>query len=280
MASFLDQFTRQPKIFGTLPSQGITYNDEIIRDMNVTSIPIFGMNTMDELILKTPDALFSGEATTLVIKSCIPSILDPWKILTADMDYLLIGVRIATYGDRLPITTTCPKCKEETKSDLHLPSLLDNYTSQEPLEKITYNGLDLDIVPLTYEISTKISKDNYQMQRRLLHIDEQKDLPDEQKDLQKQTIYKSLSMLNFETVLHHVYSISDGENVETDKEEIFAFVKNSEIGLYKLIEDATNIISKKFALPTVDVACASETCNHIYKSETSFDYSNFFEVRS
>ena len=65
----LAKFYRQPKVFIALPSGGTHYYKGMI-DGDPTNLPVFGMNAMDELMYKNPDALFSGEATVSVIQSC------------------------------------------------------------------------------------------------------------------------------------------------------------------------------------------------------------------
>ena len=103
MGSFLEQHKRQPKLFIDLPSEGVHYDDTVCKQ--VKSMAVFGMSAMDEIMLKTPDALFSGEATYQVMKSCLPDIIDPWQLIGYDIDYILLSIRIATYGEDLDITT-------------------------------------------------------------------------------------------------------------------------------------------------------------------------------
>ena len=82
MSSFLKEYSRQAKLYIDLPSQGHYYNDkEVLKDNQYSSVPVFGMNAMDEITFKTPDALLSGTATTEVMQSCIPHIQDPWNIV-------------------------------------------------------------------------------------------------------------------------------------------------------------------------------------------------------
>ncbi len=85
MSSFLDQYKRQPKLFIDLPSKGISYDESVIQDQQYTQLPVFGMNTMDEILIKTPAALFSGESTAQIIRSCIPIIKNPWDLVGFDM---------------------------------------------------------------------------------------------------------------------------------------------------------------------------------------------------
>ena len=55
VSSFLEKYKRQPKIYIDLPSKGIYYDSTVIQDSQYTQIPVFGMNTMDEIMLKTPE---------------------------------------------------------------------------------------------------------------------------------------------------------------------------------------------------------------------------------
>ena len=84
----LQKFFRQPKIFIKLPSMGIYNPDTVIESMD--NLPIFGMTGMDEILLKTPDALLSGESSIRVIESCCPNIKNAWELSSLDVDSLII----------------------------------------------------------------------------------------------------------------------------------------------------------------------------------------------
>ena len=131
MASFLTERKRQPKIYIDLPSRGIFYDENIIQDSQFTEIPVFGMNTMDEIMIKTPDALFSGQATANVIKSCIPIIKNPWDLVGFDIDFILIAIRISTYGEKMEISSTCPHCGNKLDSDLNLSQMMAGISDKE-----------------------------------------------------------------------------------------------------------------------------------------------------
>merc|ERR1711991_178386 len=104
-------------------SKGIYYTQgNVVQDNQFTNIPVFGMNTMDEIMLKTPDALFSGQATVNIIKRCIPILTNPWALVGFDIDYVLMAIRIASYGEQMPITSNCPKCSTENETEIALNS--------------------------------------------------------------------------------------------------------------------------------------------------------------
>jgi hypothetical protein len=74
----LRQYFRQPAIYIKLPSGGKYYADSAIDFPVNGDIPVFPMTVKDELTLKTPDALLSGESTVKVIESCCATIKDAW----------------------------------------------------------------------------------------------------------------------------------------------------------------------------------------------------------
>ena len=71
-ANPLSGYYRQPKIYIRLPSGGEYYPEGALDVSENGDYPVFAMTAKDELMLKTPDALLSGESTVEVIKSCVP----------------------------------------------------------------------------------------------------------------------------------------------------------------------------------------------------------------
>ena len=97
----LSNWFRQPKIYVKLPSQGRFYPPNTLDVSSNDEYPVFAMTAKDELMFKTPDALLSGQSTVEIIKSCIPAIKEPWQMPSIDVDFALIAIRIATYGENI-----------------------------------------------------------------------------------------------------------------------------------------------------------------------------------
>lgn len=89
----LQKYYRQPKLFLSLPSKGLYYEQGNLKG-DYTNMPIFGMTGMDEIIFKTPDALFNGEASSKVIESCCPYISDARTMPSIDVDAVLVAIQI------------------------------------------------------------------------------------------------------------------------------------------------------------------------------------------
>ena len=90
----LASFMRQPKIYIRLPSQGEFWPAGSLAASETGEYPVYSMTAKDELTMKTPDALLNGQATVDMIKSCVPSIVNPWHMPSIDLDAVLVAIRI------------------------------------------------------------------------------------------------------------------------------------------------------------------------------------------
>jgi hypothetical protein len=90
----------------TLPSKGLFYTSgevakEVLKDGEIYVQP---MTTYEEILMKTPDMLFTGQAIVQTFARCIPQIYNPLEMLAADVDFLLIALRKISLGAQLAIT--------------------------------------------------------------------------------------------------------------------------------------------------------------------------------
>jgi hypothetical protein len=100
-----------------LPSGGLFYEPGVLSEKVVDGeIYVLPMTAIDEIALKTPDLLFSGEAITQVFGRCIPTVLKPQQMLAKDVDFLLIALRKVSFGPQMELTYkhTCENAKEHS----------------------------------------------------------------------------------------------------------------------------------------------------------------------
>ena len=97
----LASFMRQPKIYIRLPSNGDYWPTGSINVSETGEYPVYSMTAKDELMLKVPDAVMSGQAVVDVIQHCIPNIKNAWQMPSIDLDVALIAIRLATYGEKM-----------------------------------------------------------------------------------------------------------------------------------------------------------------------------------
>ena len=97
----LSGYFRAPKLYTKLPSGGRFYTDDVVELGESREVAVYALTAKDEAILKNPDALLNGEAVSQIIKSCVPAVQKPRKMLSSDIDTLLVAIQGATYGDDL-----------------------------------------------------------------------------------------------------------------------------------------------------------------------------------
>ena len=276
MSSFLQSYKRQAKLFIDLPSGGVYYDDSIIEDAKYTQMPVFGMNAMDEILFKTPDALFTGDATAEVIKSCIPSILDPWKIVGFDIDYILLAIRIATYGDEMPVNTSCPKCDTETESVLSLTQLIGSYSNYEVSHNFALDDLTFHLRPLSYREMSDFSTENYTYERQQIQITQ---AIDGDKDAMTKQLYEQTNTINLRVAIAYIESVSNDNDTENSIEAITEFVTNNDAVFYNKLKTSIYDLSSRWKVPNLDVTCVSDECGKNYTTKIDLDYSNFFGLK-
>ena len=147
----LSQYFRQPAIYIKLPSLGKYYPPGTIEMPETGDIPVLPMTAIDEITYRTPDALFSGQAVINVIQSCIPAIKNGWAIPSIDIDTILVGIRIASYGHEMDFSTTCPKCTHVADYGVDLRTVLDKITTPDYTQPIKSGDIEIYFKPMTYK---------------------------------------------------------------------------------------------------------------------------------
>ena len=99
----LSGFMRQPKIYIKLPSGGEYWSKGSLEISETGEYPVYSMTAKDEMMLKIPDALISGQAIVDVVQHCMPNIKNAWSIPNLDLDVILIALRVATYGEKMNV---------------------------------------------------------------------------------------------------------------------------------------------------------------------------------
>ncbi len=276
----LASFFRQPKIYVSLPSKGMFWTPESLEMTENGELPVFAMTAKDEILLKTPDALISGQATVDVIQSCIPAIKDAWKMPTIDLDTILVAIRIATYGEKMDLEINVPVTAEKKSYELDLRQILDTHREQTFEPKVRMGPMLVTVKPLNYADFTKTALRTFEEQRifRVLN-DEQ--IADAEKIEVFQKSFRKLTDITIENLENAIYTIElqDGTTVD-NPEHIREFVNNAEKDLFKVLSDHLDTQRSKFTTkPLVLQATPEEVEKGVpetYEVPISFDNSNFF----
>lgn len=266
-----------------LPSRGLFYTDGELKDTVVDGeIEIFSMSTTDEITLRTPDYLFSGEAIEKVFKRCIPEVEKPLKLLSRDVDYLLTALRVVSYGDVTELNVECPACakKQKSENEKKEEEFLDDIAQKAEEQNIPYKvALDMPEVQKKLDAirKRKVEKETYRIDLNGILMNKTTEVdPD---DMEKYTFTLSNSQeiviipFRFDSaVMAFQYQNEDFSRDLEKTSEYISFLIASAIKSVDGIEDQEQIIEWVKNLP---ISLKSEINKHMDEFNdwgTDFNY--------
>lgn len=232
----LANYMRQPKIYITLPSRGDFWPARSIVVPENGEFPVYSMTARDELMFKTPDALLNGQAVVDVIQSCMPNIKNAWDIPTMDLDTILIAIRLATYGERMPLKHKIPVINEEVEYDIDLRVLLDQQQGNHWIEQVAINpNFIIFVKPLTYKHLTQTSIKSFETSRILNMVNDQT-LSEEKKLEIFNSSFSNLTKVTVDLITASIYKIVTEDNEVTDPRFISEFVANADKEIFDVVQ--------------------------------------------
>ena len=277
----LQKYFRQPKVYITLPSKGNWYPQGAIEMPDNGEIPVYAMTAKDELTFKTPDALLNGTATVDVIHSCVPAIKDAWNMPTIDLDTVLVGLRIATYGHELDLKSKVPDTAPimDKSYTLDLRKILDKFGGITYDHVLNHNGMKITLRPQNYTEFTKTALKTFEEQRLFSAVNDT-EISEEEKLKRFNDSFIKLTDITINTVTNSIVQIQVGDDVVVDKGHIAEFIEKADKEFYTAIVDHVQLQRAKFEMQPIDVEATEEEVKAgapaKYKIPVSFDQSNFF----
>jgi hypothetical protein len=275
----LRKYFRQPKVYITLPSKGVFYPADAINIPEGNEFPVFAMTAKDELTMKTPDALLNGAATVEIIKSCVPNILNPWKMPSIDLDAVLIAIRVETYGETMEITTKVPGTGEDRAFSVDLRQLLNKLVTNEYKTEVTVNDMNLKTRPLTYREFTDASLKTFEEQRIFALVNDEK-ISDTEKLERFNTSFQKLTDLTVRSIAGSITSVAFGDTEVTNQVHIQEFIENADKQFYQDVLKHIETQRDTFVLEPMKVKSSEEDiaagAPKEYEVPITFDQSNFF----
>lgn len=277
----LSKYYRQPSIYIKLPSQGRYYPSNVFTPTETGEIPVLPMTAKDEMAFKTPDAMINGQATVDVIKSCVPNLKDPWKMVNYDTDTVLLAIRIATYGETMSINYTVPITNETQEHTVNLPALLE-VAGKAIIEDYatTSKGFKIKIQPLNYKTLTKIQIARFEQQKIYGTIDNSELTADEKQSAFAKS-FETLNAVNFSLLLDSISELTtpDGETV-TDRLQIIEFCNKADTKTITEIQDKLSALRVQAQIPPIKIKATDAQIKKgvpaTFPVPLTFDNSNFF----
>ena len=269
----LKQYFRQPAIYIRLPSEGRFYPKGAINMPANGELPVLPMTTMDEIRYRTPDALFNGSATVDVIQSCVPNILDAWSMPSVDIDTVLIGIRIATYGHDLDIGTQCPACSTESDYSVDLRAVMERIVSPDYREAFRMGDLEIYLHPMTYRDINTNNLEQFQDQKMLQALDD----PDTPRDQRGQMLAEMLSKITAITtraLAQNIAMIKTPDAMVTDQSHIAEWLANADRATFTVIKDRILEVKTESEIKPLHIQCSN--CANQYDQAFTLDMTTFF----
>ena len=267
---------RKPAIFINLPSGGKYYTHPPKLSVD-NELAIYAMTAKDELVTKTPDALFNGEATISLIESCCPDIADPREIPVNDLLAILIGIRHASYGEDVDVDVSCPECNFLNQLSIQASNLLANAPTEEKVDfiKLDDTGFKVKVKPYNLNDRTQLQVQSIK-QKKLIEGLGDANLSDSEREAKFGQTFVEIANLTVSLMANSIISVQmpDGES-SSDTEVILEWLQSITKKDYDLIKDIIDDLSKSPIDTKFNATC--QECNHQWETAVDLDIANFFE---
>jgi phage FluMu protein Com len=265
---------RKPALYVGLPSAGKYYKQK--PNLSVDGeIAVYAMTARDELISKTPDALFNGEATITLIKSCVPDINFPGDMPVNDLLILLLAIRNASYGDSIDVDVACPKCNHLNQLGVSSSALLSTVKPNETPESVELeNGFKVYCKPYTLNNRTQLQIQRIK-QAKLIQSLENEDIPDEERQLRFGRTFVEIADLTVKIISDRIVRVrTNDDQIVEDFDLILDWLETITKKDYDAIKTCVENLSESNIDTHFNAKCIA--CNHTWTTTVDLDIANFF----
>lgn len=269
----LSRYFRQPTIYLRLPSMGRHYDPGTLDMPENGELPVYPMTVRDEIINKTPDALFNGSAVVNLIQSCVPNIKNAWAVPSIDLDSILIAIKIATYGKDLDITGSCTHCREASEYVIDLNTTLAEIGRSDYNKPERIGQFEIIFRPLNYREINETSQEQFNEQK-IMNILPESGLSDQERIQQINELIVKITDGTIIALSKSISSIRTDEVLVSDEQQIREFLDNCPTALFAAIRDSAVTKRQAGAMKPLRLTCSH--CNKQYEQTLTLDLSNFF----
>lgn len=277
----LASFMRQPKIYVRLPSNGEYWPAGTIILTETGEYPVYSMTAKDELMLKVPDAVMSGQAVVDVIQHCIPNIKNAWHMPNIDLDVALIAIRLATYGEKMttPITFGDDIEMEYTVDLRNVMDDLLNSITWDPVVQVT-DDLTVFVRPMTYKQISESALKTFETQKIMQVVNNDKLEEAEKLKLFKESFSK-LTDITLGMVQASIIRIDSSEGSTDNPKFIKEFIENVDKDIFNKIQEHLDRLRELNTIKPVIVTVTDEMREKGFTGDTVevpmvFDPATFF----
>ncbi len=131
---------------------------------------VYPMTALDEITLRTPDALLNGLATRQVISNCLPDFEDKYELYACDIQHILISIRIATSGNIIEFEFKCPECASIDSYEINIQKNLPLLSAKKWFTHLEMPDFVLTFYPHSYRIQNDFALLKFKIDRQLFQL--------------------------------------------------------------------------------------------------------------
>jgi hypothetical protein len=251
---------------------GKLYDSTVVNMPPNNELPVYPMTSIDEIVIRTPDALFNGAAMVDLIKSCIPNIIDPWKLNSIDIDAIIIAIRAASTDGNMDIESTCPSCEEVSTYGVSLLTILAEQRDVNFNEVQKLRDLEIKFRPLLYSEMNKNNMAQFEVQRLMVSLSKFEDT-EEQKNQMVAAMTRMDTLVN-EIVGSTIEYVKTPETIVTDKKFIYEFLVGCDKKSNEAIRQQSIKMREANEMKPFKLKCIA--CNHEYSERIVLNSTDFF----
>ncbi len=273
----LRQYFRQPSIYIRLPSGGRFYPEGTLTMPPNGELPVLPMTAVDEITYRTPDALFNGAAMVLVIQSCVPSIKNAWAIPSMDVDTILLGIRVASYGHDMELGSTCPNCKHESEFGIDLRQALDQIRAPDYETPVKHRDLEFFFRPMTYQNLNDNNQAQFD-QQKLISVLPDTELPEAEKISAISDALRKITAMTIDALCQSIAAVKTPQALVTEPEFIRELMQNCDRKVFNSVRDHIIELKNQAELQPLKLTCPE--CKSEYQQSFTLDMTSFFGAAS
>lgn len=237
--TLLTKLKHLPPEYHRLPSGGLLYkNNELNDNVKNGEIEFYPYTAIDELDMKSPDLMLDGRAITRVLNRCVPGIRKPLDLYVRDLDFIMMALRKASYGDTYEISYV-HDCEHAKRHDykISLTKLMNKAKFIDPSTLSNMYTVTVGTDDISYTVNLRPLRAKHAIDI-LQHFD--KELTDEERKMNLFSIF--------------MFSINDVDGI-TDTKSILEWLGQIPIMWLDPINTRIEEISNWGVSPEVDEVC-------------------------
>ena len=278
MSNPLQQYFRTPKLYVKLPTLGNYNSSDDIEMSDNYEVGVFPLTAIDQLMLRTPDALLNGQSLYTIIQSCVPSIKNVKKLTQPDINSIIVGIKVASNGAMFDFKCNCPSCQVENEVQINLTHYLDTADTLPDKKTIELdNDLLIYVKPYNFEQRNIQMINEFEESKALKLMDEKLDVDDTSKMIEISEHVNNIAQRTFDVVAQSLVKIEIKGQKEpvTDRTYLTEFLKGISKSQADIIINAIKELNETGIARTTDVVCQS--CSYEWKQPIDFDPTSFFD---